>query len=190
MSVCVCACALRCVFDYVFLFVCLLVCCYFYFVLFLCCRCCRKKYDKLIKASRGEGVDEESGNEGGDDDDDGVLAAGRSGSGKKKRGPADPFQGVREETESDAPAIEKKPLDKDREEGIQKIEEKSFLGDGHHGSARHLSKLAMNALTIVSELGRPTFFLTLTCNHLWPEIQCRLFPGQSAFDREDVVDQV
>jgi len=178
------------VFDYMFLFVCLLVGCDFYFVLSLCCRCCRKKYDKLIKASRREGVDEESGNEGGDDDDDGGLSAGRSGSGKKKRGPADPFQGVREETASDAPAIEKKPLDKDREEGIPKIGEKSFLGDGHHGSARHLSKLAMNALTIVSELGRPTFFLTLTCNHLWPEIQCRLFPGQSAFDREDVVDQV
>ena len=122
----------------------------------------------------------------------GGSAAGRSGSGKKKRGPADPFQRFREETERDAPAMEKNAasIDKDREEGVPKIGEKSFLGDTHHGSARHLSKLAMNALTIVSELGRPTFFLTLTCNHMWPEIQCRLFPGQSAFDREDVVDQV
>lgn len=151
----------------------------------------RKKYDKLIKASRGEGGDEESGNEEGEGDgDEGLLFSAGSAHGKKKRVPADPFQGVHEETESDAPAMEKKPPDKDREEGIPKIGEKSFLGDGHHGSARHLSKLAMNALTIVSELGRPTFFLTLTCNHMWPEVQCRLFPGQSAFDREDVIDQV
>ncbi len=88
-------------------------------------------------------------------------------------------------TESD---ILPKPYDKEREEGLVKIGEPSFLGDGHHGSPRHLAKLAMNSLTIVSELGKPTFFLTLTCNHMWPEVQSRLFPGQSAFDREDVID--
>ena len=152
----------------------------------------RKKYDKIIKTSHGECDDEESGNEGEVGGDDEGLSAGGGGPGgkKNKRVPADPFQGVHEETESDAPTREMKPADKDREEGIPKIGEKSFLGDGHSGSARHLSKLAMNALTIVSELGRPTFFLTLTCNHMWPEVQCRLFPGQTAFDREDVIDQV
>ena len=74
-------------------------------------------------------------------------------------------------------------------EGV-KIGDRNFLGDGHHGSPRHLSKLAMNSLAVVSEFGKPTFFLTLTCNHMWPEVQSRLFPGQTTFDREDVVDQV
>jgi Helitron helicase-like domain at N-terminus len=200
--VCVCVCVCVCVFSlfvcfFVFLFLCLFVClfvCLLLSIFFSHFRffSIRKKYGNLMRSSHREGDGEECGNEGDDDDNEGGSAAGRSGSGKKKRGPADPFQGFREETEDDVPAMEKNEasIDKDREEGVPKVGEKSFLGDSHHGSARHLSKLAMNALTIVSELGRPTFFLTLTCNHMWPEIQCRLFPGQSAFDREDVVDQV
>jgi hypothetical protein len=30
-------------------------------------------------------------------------------------------------------------------------------------------------------------FITLTCNIDWPEIKVRLFPGQTAFEREDIV---
>ena len=102
----------------------------------------------------------------------------------------DPFHG--EVDEVDFMDIDNTPIhhDKDREEGNVKIGERTFLGDGHHGSPRHLAKLAMNSLAIVSEFGKPTFFLTLTCNHMWPEVQCRLFPGQSTFDREDVINQV
>jgi hypothetical protein len=54
----------------------------------------------------------------------------------------------------------------------------------------HLSGLAHNALTIVTELGSPDLFITATTNPLWPEIQDRLFPGQSAFDRPDIVAEV
>ena len=50
-----------------------------------------------------------------------------------------------------------------------------------------MQKLAKNALAIVSELGKPTLFLTVTCNQKWPEIDQRLLPGQSAFDRPDIV---
>ena len=67
---------------------------------------------------------------------------------------------------------------------------KTFLGPSYNGSARHLNELAHNALTIVTELGSPDLFITGTCNPLWPEIQDRLFPGQSAFDRPDVVAEV
>ena len=69
-------------------------------------------------------------------------------------------------------------------------EQKTFLSQSMHGSRRHLRSLARNALALVSEYGRPTLFITLTCNPKWPEIVEQLLPGQTAFDRGDVVCQV
>ena len=66
----------------------------------------------------------------------------------------------------------------------------TYLSPKFHGSPRHLNDLAKNALTIVEELGSPDFFITGTTNPLWPEIQDRLFAGQSAFDRPDIVVEV
>ena len=57
----------------------------------------------------------------------------------------------------------------------------TFLTQLFHGSRRHLRMLASNALTIVSEMGRPTIFLTLTCNIHWPEIDDQLLEGQTAY---------
>ena len=68
--------------------------------------------------------------------------------------------------------------------------EKTFLSQSFHGSRRHLRSLAKNALALVSEYGRPTLFITLTCNPYWPEIVEQLLPGQTAFDRGDIVCQV
>ncbi len=42
-------------------------------------------------------------------------------------------------------------------------------------------------MQIVAELGKPTVFITATCNPLWPEITRRLFGNQTAFDRHDIV---
>jgi hypothetical protein len=66
----------------------------------------------------------------------------------------------------------------------------SFLPSSVHGSPRHLKKLALNGLAVVSELNAPTFFITGTVNVNWPEIKDYLLPGQSAFDRPDLVVQV
>jgi len=68
--------------------------------------------------------------------------------------------------------------------------EKTFLSQSMHGSRRHLRSLAKNALALVSEYGRPSLFITLTCNPYWPEIVEQLLPGQTAFDRGDIVCQV
>ena len=68
--------------------------------------------------------------------------------------------------------------------------EKTFLSQSMHGSRRHLRSLAKNALALVSEYGRPSLFITLTCNPNWPEIIEQLVPGQTAFDRGDIVCQV
>lgn len=63
---------------------------------------------------------------------------------------------------------------------------KTFLADSFTGSPRHLKKLSMNALTIVSELGPPDAFITITFNPLWPEVTQALLSGQSVFDRPDL----
>jgi len=62
-------------------------------------------------------------------------------------------------------------------------ETKTFLSQSFHGSRRHLRMLATNALTIVSEMGRPTIFLTLTCNIHWTEIEDQLLEGQTAYGK-------
>jgi hypothetical protein len=66
----------------------------------------------------------------------------------------------------------------------------SYLAQSFHGSRRHLRQKASEALVLVTELGTPTFFLTLTCNPMWPEIQEALLAGQTAFDRPDICCRV
>jgi len=61
----------------------------------------------------------------------------------------------------------------------------SFLG-GHRWSSEQVS----DALAIASYLGPPTFFVTITANPEWPEIQSCLRPGQSWADIPMVVVRV
>ena len=68
-------------------------------------------------------------------------------------------------------------------EPVQEDDQSTFLPSSFHGSPN-------NALSIVSELGPADVFITLTCNPQWQEIQERLLPHQTAFDRPDVVCQV
>ncbi len=69
---------------------------------------------------------------------------------------------------------------------IDEPKRESYLPDSVHGSQRHLSALAKNALVLVSEYGCPHVFLTLTCNPEWPKIQSQLINGQTTFNRPDV----
>jgi hypothetical protein len=65
-----------------------------------------------------------------------------------------------------------------------------FLPSSFHGSPRHRKNLALNSLHIVNVVGPTTLFMTGTTNTNWPEIRSQLLPGQTAFDRPDVVTQV
>jgi hypothetical protein len=76
-------------------------------------------------------------------------------------------------------------IDLDEEDGNS-----NFLPSSFHGSRRHLTQLARNAIAIVSEKDVPTAFITLTCNIKWSEIDRQLLYGQSAFDRPDIVCMV
>ena len=48
----------------------------------------------------------------------------------------------------------------------------------------------MDAMAIVRVFGKPTLFVTITCNPKWPEIADALLPGQKPEDRPDLVARV
>lgn len=48
----------------------------------------------------------------------------------------------------------------------------------------------MDAMAIVRTFGKPTLFITVTCNPRWPDITNALLPGQRPEDRPDLVARV
>ena len=62
-----------------------------------------------------------------------------------------------------------------------------FLPGSFPGSRRYQLRLLNDALAIVARRGKPSLFITFTCNPNWPEILAELEPGQTASDRPDVV---
>lgn len=58
------------------------------------------------------------------------------------------------------------------------------------GSPRWYVEQTQDALAIVRALGKPTFFLTLTCNPKWDDIVTSLEPGETGFDRPDICARV
>jgi hypothetical protein len=81
-----------------------------------------------------------------------------------------------------------KPLLKDR--NVHSNSDPSFLAASYTGGPRHLKNCAISALTVVSDSGGPTLFITVTVNPYWPEILEMLLPGQTAYDRPDIVVRV
>jgi hypothetical protein len=72
-----------------------------------------------------------------------------------------------------------------------RVESKAnFLSDSFHGSRRHLRKLAVNALVIITARDTPHLFITFTCNQEWPEITSRLLERTVAFDNPALVAEV
>jgi hypothetical protein len=68
--------------------------------------------------------------------------------------------------------------------------ENILLPSSFVGSRRWTSEQVADALAIAGAHGKPTFFVTMTCNPLWPEIQGQLRPGQQYTDIPDVVVRV
>jgi len=55
------------------------------------------------------------------------------------------------------------------------------------GSHAWTSEQASDAMALGRKYGKPTFFMTMTFNPDWPEVQSRLLPGQTVFDVPIVV---
>lgn len=64
------------------------------------------------------------------------------------------------------------------------------LPSSHPGSPRQMHELFQDAMAIVGKYGKPDLFITFTCNPKWKEIQENLMPGQTSWDRPDIVCRV
>ena len=73
----------------------------------------------------------------------------------------------------------------DRERITNNNSNASYLAESFTGSPRHLRSNAIDAMTIVSELGESTAFVTATFNKDWSELKERLLQGQNIYDRPD-----
>ena len=58
------------------------------------------------------------------------------------------------------------------------------------GGPRFTVQQYQDAMAIVRTFGKPTFFITFTCNAQWEEITRELLPGQAAVDRPDLTARV
>jgi len=58
------------------------------------------------------------------------------------------------------------------------------------GRPRYMQNLFQDAMSIVRVFGKPDFFITVTCNPKWPEIQKELREGQSPSDIPDIVSRI
>ena len=59
-----------------------------------------------------------------------------------------------------------------------------------YGSPRFYARAFQDAMCIVSHYGKPSLFVTFTCNPDWRAIKASLFPGESASDRPDLTVRV
>ncbi|KAK9706454.1 hypothetical protein RND81_07G125800 [Saponaria officinalis] len=58
------------------------------------------------------------------------------------------------------------------------------------GGPRDMKRRYLNAMALVQCYGKPDFFITITCNAQWPEIQNELACGEEAQNRPDLVARV
>ncbi|KAK6027977.1 hypothetical protein OSTOST_05986 [Ostertagia ostertagi] len=65
-----------------------------------------------------------------------------------------------------------------------------ILPSSYIGSPRSMHQAFQDAMAIVARFGKPTYFLTMTCNPQWKEIQENLFDGQLPSDRPDLTSRV
>lgn len=63
-----------------------------------------------------------------------------------------------------------------RETHGSKVGKQIVLPGSFVGGSRDMRKQYLDAMTLVERYGKPDTFLTMTCNHSWPQIQKELRP--------------
>ena len=72
----------------------------------------------------------------------------------------------------------------------KKIGKRVVLSSSFVGGNRDLHRRYQDAMAVVRAHGKPSFFITFTCNPNWPEIVNSLPKGLKACDRPDIVSRV
>ena len=70
------------------------------------------------------------------------------------------------------------------------IGKRIVLSNSFVGGNRDMAKRYQDAMACVRHRGKPSFFITFTCNPKWSEIVDSLPAGVSATDRPDIVSRV
>ena len=76
------------------------------------------------------------------------------------------------------------------QEGIGNVGKRVILPSSFVGGDRYMHQQYLDSIALFQHFGHPHFFLTMTCNPNWPEIQDQLNPGETALDRPDLVARV
>lgn len=78
----------------------------------------------------------------------------------------------------------------DEEVDLNQLGQKVILPSSYIGGPRHMQQRYQDSMAIARHHRRCDIFITMTCNPQWKEIQDELLPGQSAYDRPDLVARV
>lgn len=74
---------------------------------------------------------------------------------------------------------------------LSKIGKKSiFLPESFVGGPRYMYKKFLDSAAIVTKFGKPSLFITFTCNKNWPEIVEAKKTHQEAWDRPEIVNRI
>ena len=65
-----------------------------------------------------------------------------------------------------------------------------YMPANQYGSKRRARKNVNDGIELCNQFGKPDFFITLTANPLWADIQRQLEPGQTWADRPDIVNRI
>eukprot|EP00966_Prymnesium_polylepis_P255294 5898069-Prymnesium_polylepis.1 len=72
----------------------------------------------------------------------------------------------------------------------RQVGKRVVLASSFVGGPRDMNKRYQDAMAVVRDRGKPSFFITFTCNPNWSGIKDSLPPGLNATDRPDIVARV
>jgi len=73
---------------------------------------------------------------------------------------------------------------------ITELGKRTILPNSFTGSPRYMRAQYQDAMALCAQYGKPSLFITFTCNGNWPEIQKLLKPGETFNDRFDICNRV
>ncbi|XP_059168222.1 uncharacterized protein LOC131950184 [Physella acuta] len=73
---------------------------------------------------------------------------------------------------------------------LQNIGKRVILSSTFVGGPRYMMERCQDAMMYIRKYGNASFFITMTCNPDWPEIQENLFLNQKPYDRPDLIARV
>lgn len=78
----------------------------------------------------------------------------------------------------------------DDEVDLNELGQRYVLPSSYIGGPRHMQQRFQDSMAIARHYRKVDIFMTVTANPKWPEITRELLPGQTAYDRPDLVSRV